>query len=89
MVVPDKENPANRKVQYKEKFAICEKNSGIKVLKGFLNTIISNDMNDTTSIMHHIETTQSQYRSRISTEENPLLFLVYLPVNTGNAPDRL
>ena len=84
MVVPDKENPTERKVQYKEKFAICEKNNGMKVLKGFLNAIISNDMNDTTSIMHHIETTQSQYGSRISTEENPLLFLVYLPVNTGN-----
>lgn len=84
MVVPDKENPTGRKVQYKEKFAICEKNNGTKVLKGFLNTIISNDMNDTTSIMHHIETTQSRYGSRISTEENPLLFLVYLPVNTGN-----
>jgi site-specific DNA-methyltransferase (adenine-specific) len=83
-VAPDNETPDNCKVQYIEKFAICKTNNGIKVLKGFLNTIISNDMNDTTSIMHHIETTQSQYGSRISTEENPLLFLVYLPVNTGN-----
>ena len=83
-VAPDNETPNNRKVQYIEKFAICKTNNGIKVLKGFLNAIISNDMNDTTSIMHHIETTQSQYGSRISTEETPRLFLVYLPVNTGN-----
>jgi len=81
---PDNENPDNRKVHYIEQFAICKTNNGVKVLKGVLNSIISNDMNDTSSIMHHIETTQSQYGSRISTEENPLLFLVFLPTHTGN-----
>lgn len=84
MVAPDKENPDNRKVQYIEKFDICKTNNGIKVLKGILNSIISNDMNDTRSIMYHIETTQTQYGSRISTEENPLLFLVFLPTGKGN-----
>lgn len=84
LTVPDKENPNNRKVEYTEEFAICKNNSGIKLLKGWLNSIISNDMNSETSIINRIETTQTRYGSRISTKENPLLFLVYLPTHTGN-----
>ena len=35
--------------------------------------------------MKQIELTQSSQNSRISTKENPLLFIVYLPTHTGNS----
>ena len=53
------------------------------VLIEFFNCIISSNRMKKT-IMKQIEETQSCYRSRKSTIENPLLFIIYLPTHTRN-----
>lgn len=70
-------------VEYAEEFEICRNNDGIQILKGFFDCIISkNRMNNT--IMKQLENTQTNRGSRKSTNENPLLFIVYLPTHTRN-----
>ena len=69
---------------YDERFELESSNDGIELLKGFFEHIISNNkMNDTT-IMKQIEITQFKYKSRLSTNNEPKLFIIYLPVNTRN-----
>jgi hypothetical protein len=71
-------------LEYREAFELCKDNDGIDILKGFLECFISQDRMEKNTIMKHIENTQSSYRSRKSTVEHPLLFLVYLPTHTRN-----
>ena len=69
--------------RYIEEFEICQHEYGKEILFDFLDYIISkNRMRET--VMKQIEKTQSSRRSRKSTVENPLLFLIYLPTHTGN-----
>ena len=73
----------NGEVRYSDDFDLCKDNDGISLVKGALDFMVSNNkMRDT--IMKKIETTQTARGSRKSTVENPLLFLVYLPINTRN-----
>ena len=75
--------PKIKGVGYEEEFELCKNVAGIKILKGFFDNIISKDlMKDT--IMNQIEKTQTWRNSRKSTEDDPLLFIVYLPTHTGN-----
>ena len=71
-------------LEYREAFELCKDNDGIDILKGFLECIISQDRMRKDTIMKHIEKTQTSYRSRKSTVEHPLLFLIYLPIHTRN-----
>ena len=73
-----------KKVEYDKEFEICKTVDGTKMLKDFFECIISGDKNKETK-MKQIEKTQSTYGSRHSTIENPLLFIVYVPIHTGNS----
>ena len=71
------------KVEYVEEFELCKTTDGLDILKGFFDYIISeNKMRET--IMKKIEKTQTSRGSRKSTQENPLLFIMYLPTHTRN-----
>jgi site-specific DNA-methyltransferase (adenine-specific) len=73
----------NGQVEYKEEFELCKTTDGIDILKGFFDSFIStNRMRKT--IMKQIEHTQTSYCSRKSTNEKPLLFIIYLPTHTRN-----
>lgn len=69
--------------EYKSEFEICSTVDGEEIMKSFLETIISSNRMYVT-VMKQIEKTQTHYDSRKSTVEQPLLFIIYLPVNTGN-----
>ena len=73
----------NNKKKYEEQFEICSSSDGIEMLINILDNIISNDKNKLT-IMKQVEKIQTKYGSRISTKENPLLHIIYAPINTGN-----
>ena len=70
-------------IEYANEFELCKDNSGIEILKGFLEYIISDNEMDNT-LMKQIEHTQSTYNSRKSTRLNPLMFIIYLPTHTRN-----
>jgi hypothetical protein len=72
------------KKEYENEFEICKYSDGESILVAFLDSIISKDLNNKDSVMKQIEGLQTTYRSRKSSVENPLLFIIYLPVNTGN-----
>jgi len=69
---------------YDERFELEMTNDGIELLKGFFEHIISNNRMNNTTIMKQIEATQFKYKSRLSTNNEPQLFIIYLPVNTRN-----
>ena len=70
---------------YTDKFELSNTNDGEEILKHFLDSIISSNRMRKNTVMKQIELTQSSQKSRISTKENPLLFIVYLPTHTGNS----
>ena len=72
------------KREYRNQFEISRHAIGERILVAFLDSIISTDPNNENSVMKQIESLQCDYDSRNSTVKNPLLFIVYLPVNTGN-----
>lgn len=74
----------NKKNKYLEKFEICKTDSGKNILIKFLECIISSDLNNKTNIERVIEETQDTYNSRRSEIQNPLMMLVFLPINTRN-----
>lgn len=80
-LVQDKDE--NKNIYYKEQFQICNTVAGENILKHFLENIISDNPMDNT-VMNRIEKIQRNYNSRRSTKENPLLIIIYLPVNTRN-----
>lgn len=67
---------------YKKKFSICSTDAGKQMLIKCLQLIISSNPMDKT-IMQTIEKTQNSYDSRVTDVNNPLLFLVYLPVRNA------
>jgi len=69
--------------KYKEKFQLDEHSHGTEYLKSLLNTIISDDPMEP-SIMKDIENTQSHFISRRSTNDNPKLFPMFLPLGKGD-----
>ncbi len=72
--------------KYKEEFELEKNSGGTEYLKRFFNMIISDDPMSS-SIMNDIENTQSHYNNRKSTNDNPKLFLMFLPM--GNDIDKL
>ena len=72
-----------KKKIYKEKFSLCNTEDGKELLKKALSLIYSNVPMDNT-IEKSIEKTQNNYNSRISDVVNPLMTIMYLPVNNGN-----
>ena len=70
---------------YTDKFELSNTTDGEEILKNFLDSIISSNRMRKNTVMKKIELTQSSQNSRISTKENPLLFIVYLPTHTGNS----
>ena len=73
----------NNKHKYEEQFEICSSSDGIEMLRNILDNIISNDKNKLT-IMKQVEKIQTKYNSRMSTRENPLLTIIFLPTNKRN-----
>lgn len=71
-------------IEYTDDFAICEYTHGEELLKAYLSHIISDDPNERNTIMCTIEKTQTDYHSRKSTRNNPLMIIVYLPLHTGS-----
>ena len=69
--------------EYIEEFELSKTSDGKAILKGFFDCIISTNRMRM-SVMKEIEKTQTSRGSRKSTEENPLLFIVYLPTHTRN-----
>ena len=70
-------------VEYIEKFELEKTNDGIELLIGFFELIISSNRMKTT-LMKTIEQTQTARGSRLSSSSNPLLSILYLPINTRN-----
>ena len=70
-------------VEYDDNFEICKTTDGESILKDLLDSIISSNLIRNT-IMKQIELTQTARKSRKSTTDHPLLFIVYLPTNTRN-----
>lgn len=70
---------------YLDEFEICTYNAGIEIMKKYLENIISNNPMNKQTIMCHIERTQTEYSSRKSTVDDPRLFIIFLPTNTGNS----
>lgn len=70
-------------VEYAEDFELCNSVDGEEILVEFCESIISQQKMKET-IMKQIENTQASYKSRKSTRDNPLLFIIYLPTHTGN-----
>jgi len=73
----------NNKQKYIEQFELCSNSDGNEMLINILDNIESNDPNKLT-VMKKIEQIQDKYGSRISSKENPLLFIIFLPTNTRN-----
>jgi len=74
---------SKNEVEYTDEFEICKNADGKDLFIDYLDNIISENLNRKT-IMKQIESLQSSKGSRISTKENPLLFIIYLPTHTGN-----
>lgn len=66
--------------KYKEEFQLATNSDGVNHLKRMFEMIISTNPMDQ-SIMKEIEETQSHFKSRKSTPDNPKLFLMFLPLN--------
>ena len=75
---------------YDERFELEKTTDGLDILLWFFDCIISNDKMkgedkpEFKTIMTEIEETQSAYKSRQSSKQNPLLFIIYLPTHTRN-----
>jgi hypothetical protein len=83
LALKQKQNKKTKQVEYVEEFELCKDNDGVDILRSYFEQFISNQRMRST-IMKQIEQTQSSRGSRKTSVENPKLFLVYLPVNTGN-----
>ena len=73
-----KKNKGDKK--YKEEFQLATNSDGVNHLKRLFEMIISSNPMDQ-SIIKEIEETQSHFKSRKSTPDNPKLFLMFLPLN--------
>ena len=80
-----KYNKKTKTTEYENKFELELSSDGIEILKYFCELIISNNKMNKDTIMKKIEKTQGNYNSRLSTKNSPKLFIIYLPINTGNS----
>jgi hypothetical protein len=74
----------SNKYEYENKFELENSSDGIEILKSFFECIISGNKMNKTTIMKLIEETQSSRKSRISKKGDAKLFIMYLPIHTGN-----
>jgi hypothetical protein len=78
----------NNKKEYIEQFQITSTPEGKNMMKQFLKSIIDSGFMgigvNKNTLMKNIEKIQSKYGSRQSDYDNPLMFIIYLPTNTGN-----
>lgn len=74
----------NTKVKYLPQFKLEDSADGCDMLKAVFEQIISRSINQDT-IIKKCETTQSNRNSRINSDKDPKLIIIYLPVNTGNS----
>lgn len=72
----------NRTSFFIEEFDICKTSSGKTMMIDFFESMISSDCNRKT-LFNEIEEIQSHYNSRISTLNDPKMFLMFLPTHTG------
>jgi hypothetical protein len=72
------------KYEYENRFELENSSDGINILKSFFDLIISNNRIKKTTIMKQIEETQTSRKSRISKQGDAKLFIMYLPIHTGN-----
>ena len=72
--------------KYKEQFELDQNSHGTDYLKSFFRMIISDDPM-APCIMKDIENTQNHCNNRISSSDNPKLFLMFLPM--GNDIEKL
>jgi hypothetical protein len=76
--------------EYNEEFELAKTEDGLEILNWFFDCIISDnkmkgkDKPEHKTIMTKIEETQTVKKSRKSSKQNPLLFIMYLPTHTGN-----
>jgi len=73
-----------KKNKYDDMFELEKDSDGIELLKSFFECIISSNRMNKNTMIKKIEETQSYYKSRLSQKGEPKLFLVYLPIHTGN-----
>jgi superfamily II DNA or RNA helicase len=78
----ERKKTSKKEIKYVEKFELEGSASGKKLLKSFLEWYISDNPNRKT-VMTEIEETQTGFDSRISTSDNPLVFIMFLP-KVGN-----
>lgn len=83
LALKQKQNKKTKQIEYVEEFELCKNNDGIDILRSYFEQFISTQRMRNT-VMKQIEQTQSAKGSRKTSIQNPKLFLVYLPVNTGN-----
>jgi hypothetical protein len=75
---------------YDEEFELAKTEDGKDILNWFFDYIISNNKMKGANnpqhktIMKKIEEVQFANKSRQSTKQNPMLFIIYLPTHTGN-----
>jgi site-specific DNA-methyltransferase (adenine-specific) len=85
-----KSKNSHGKYEYDSKFELEKTEDGKEILLWLFKLIISDEPmegkedDNSKPIMTSIEETQSEYNSRKSTVASPKLFLMFLPVNTGN-----
>ena len=72
------------KNKYTKEFEICKTDAGKRMLKKFLECIISSDLNKSDTVEKHIETEQYNRNSRRTCIDTPLMYLIFLPINTRN-----
>ena len=83
-IIKTKEGDDYYTYEYADKFALEESEDGKDILKWVFENIISEKNRNKITIMKDIEKTQSERGSRQSSVENPQLFIVYMPIHTGN-----
>jgi site-specific DNA-methyltransferase (adenine-specific) len=64
--------------KFSNKFQLENSLHGIKLLKGILSWIISDNPNEN-SIMRQVQECQSKYNSRVSTGDSPFIHIMFLP----------
>ena len=89
-VVKTKDGNDYYEYKYDEEFELAKTEDGRDILNWFFDCIISNNKMkgsnnpEHKTIMKKIEEVQFANKSRQSTKQNPLLFIIYLPTHTGN-----
>lgn len=70
------------KIIYKEAFKLEETDDGIELLKTILHWLFNETPMAKETPIKKIQRLQTKYNSRKSTTDNPLMYIIYLPVNS-------